>query len=77
MKKIIYSISVILMLTSCGGPLDKKYNETTLAEDIKAIKENGSVDSTDLLLIAKYIIAKKLKKEEIPLTKHIKLFSMK
>ena len=50
MKKHLLLIGITLFLFSCSSPLEKKFNEETAKEDIKAIK--SKIDSTELQLLA-------------------------
>ena len=49
MKKL-FVIGISIFLFSCSSPMDKKFNEETVKEDIQAIKTK--IDSTELQLLA-------------------------
>ncbi|MDL5514823.1 hypothetical protein QSE00_23640 [Arenibacter sp. M-2] len=65
MKKVLLFLSLIGIMTSCSGPLDKKYNEDTLKEDAKAIKEAGDLSDEDAEIMAGWIVRAKLKDENL------------
>lgn len=64
MKKVLLLLFLI-GLASCSGPLDKKYNEATLAEDGKEIKESGKLSDEDAQIMAGWIVRAKLKGEDL------------
>ncbi|MDM1042148.1 MULTISPECIES: hypothetical protein [Empedobacter] len=63
-KKITFFLFVAL-LVSCSNPLDKKYSETTLEQDAKAIKESKKLSDEDLQLLAGWIVKAKLTGESL------------
>jgi hypothetical protein len=65
MKRSLLFLIFITVLASCSGPLDKKYNEETLAEDGKEIKESGKLSEDDTKLMAGWIVKAKLKGENL------------
>jgi hypothetical protein len=65
MKKAILYLSLIGILTSCSGPLDKKYNEENFESDTKEIKESGELSKDDAVIMAGWIIRSKLKGEAL------------
>lgn len=65
MKKISLLLAVILMILSCSSPLDKKYNEKTLEQDAKEIKESGKLSDEDAELLIGWILKSKLSGEII------------
>tara|TARA_Y100000815_G_scaffold275497_2_gene314087 strand:+ start:5288 stop:5911 length:624 start_codon:yes stop_codon:yes gene_type:complete len=56
---------MILALTSCSSPLNKPYDEETIEEDTKAIKESGKLTEEDGQLMAGWIIKAKLSGEDL------------
>jgi len=50
MMKKLFVIGISIFLFSCSSPMDKKFNEETVKEDIQAIKTK--IDSTELQLLA-------------------------
>ncbi len=51
-----YIIIILTFLTvSCSSPLDRQFNKNNITQDFKEFKENDAVDSTELILIAKYL----------------------
>ena len=64
MKKILLII-IISLLAACSSPLDKKYNEDTLAEDSKAIKEAGDLSEEEAQIMAGWILRAKLTDENL------------
>lgn len=65
MKKALLFFAIVGMLISCSGPLDKKYNEDTLAEDAKEIKKNGNLSDEDAQIMAGWIVRAKLTDEKL------------
>ena len=65
MKKVLLFLSLITILASCSSPLNKKYNEDTLAEDVKAIKEAGELSDEDTAIMTGWIVRAKLKDENL------------
>lgn len=65
MKKSLLLLLSIVILTSCSGPLDKKYNEDTLEEDAKEIKESGKLSEEDAKIMAGWILRSKFKDENL------------
>jgi hypothetical protein len=65
MRKICLILLITSMLISCSGPLDKKYNEDTLAEDAKELKESGKLSDEDAAIMAGWIFRAKLKDESL------------
>ncbi|MFD2890883.1 hypothetical protein ACFS5J_02525 [Flavobacterium chuncheonense] len=63
MKTKVLFIVVITSLLSCSSPIDKKFNEETVKEDIEAIK--GRIDSTDLQLLMGSIISLKFQEKKL------------
>ncbi|TYB72605.1 hypothetical protein ES676_10540 [Bizionia saleffrena] len=59
MKKTLIALSLIGVLISCSSPLDKKYNEDTLVEDTKDIKETSDISEEDTELMAGWIMRAK------------------
>jgi hypothetical protein len=65
MKKA-FIISIILFVTySCSSPLNKKYNEETLEEDAKEIKESGVLSEEESDVMAGWILRSKLKGDNL------------
>ncbi|EDM43184.1 hypothetical protein SCB49_11934 [unidentified eubacterium SCB49] len=65
MKKTILFLVTITFLISCSGPLDKQYNEDTLAEDAKEIKEAGDLSDEDAQIMAGWIVRAKMTDEKL------------
>lgn len=65
MKKTLLFLSLIGILISCSGPLDKKYNEETLADDAKKIKEKGNLSDNDIQIMAGWILKAKMTDEKL------------
>lgn len=65
MKKALLFLTLIGIFTSCSGPLDKKYNEDTLAEDVKAIKKTGDLSEKETQIMAGWIFRAKMKNEKL------------
>ena len=68
MKKIILKfITALLLITlvSCSDPLDKKYNENSLADDLQEIVARDKVNKTDMENLSVYIIRAKIMGETL------------
>ncbi len=65
MKKTLLILSFISFLISCSGPLDKKYNEDTLASDAKEIREDGKLTDEEVQIMAGWIIRAKMTNENL------------
>ncbi len=65
MKNFLRISIVTLLITACDGPLDKQYSEATFGEDLKEMKENGVVDSTDLQYIGLYAVRAEMLGEDL------------
>jgi len=65
MKKITLISVVYLLLLSCSSPLNKKYNEETLSEDAKEIKEKGKLSEEDAQIMAGWIVRAKLSGDKL------------
>jgi hypothetical protein len=65
MKKAFLFLTIIGLVTSCSRPLNKNYNEDTLAEDGKAIKESGKLSNEEAQIMAGWIVMSKLKGESL------------
>ena len=63
MKKQLLLFGLAALLFSCSSPLDKKFNEDTAEEDIKAIK--SELDSTELKLLAGSMIRLKFQDKKL------------
>lgn len=63
MKKQLLLFGLAALLFSCSSPLDKKFNEDTAEEDIKAIK--SEIDSTELKLLAGSMIRLKFQDKKL------------
>ncbi|MEG0925109.1 hypothetical protein [Chryseobacterium sp.] len=64
MKKILLLCGLVF-LTACSNPTSKKYNEATLAEDLKEIGESKKWNEQDAGLFAGWMIRAKLKGESL------------
>lgn len=54
------AIALLLFLAACGGnPLDKKYSEATLKDDIVALKESNKLDTAEMASMALYVMSAK------------------
>ena len=62
-NKQLLLIGITAFLFSCSSPMDKKFNEETAKEDIKAIK--SKIDSTELQLLAGSIIRLKFQDKKL------------
>lgn len=65
MRKNFLLLLITLLLYSCSTPLDKQYNEDTLAEDAKELKESGELDEKEAEILAGWIVRSKLKGEDL------------
>ncbi|WP_298501807.1 hypothetical protein [uncultured Maribacter sp.] len=65
MKKTLLRLTLIGILTSCSGPLDKKYNEDTLSQDAKEIKKDGDLTEKEVQVMAGWIVRAKMKDEKL------------
>jgi hypothetical protein len=67
MKKItlLSLFTGLFLLTSCSNPLDRKYSEETVKEDMKELVESGKVDSTDIKFIGTYMVRSVMLGEEL------------
>lgn len=64
MKRFIMG-AAIMALMSCSNPADKKYNEKTMAEDLKEIAESKKWNEQDAMLFAGWMIRAGLKGENL------------
>jgi hypothetical protein len=62
-NKQLLLIGITAFLFSCSSPMDKKFNEETAKEDIKAIK--SKIDSTELQLLAGSMIRLKFQDKKL------------
>lgn len=60
MKKIIKFFLIPFVLFSCSNPIDRKYDESKLEEDMKAIKESGKINEEDARVLAGWLVINKL-----------------
>ena len=60
---LIALLSVIAL--SCSGPLDKEFNEDTVAEDTKEITESGDVSKEEVETLAMWIFSQKLQDKSL------------
>jgi len=65
MNKLVLTLSLIGILISCSGPLDKNYNEETLEEDAKEIKKAGDLTEEEAQMMAGWIIRAKMKDKKL------------
>lgn len=63
MKKQILFLLLATWLFSCSSPMDKKFNEETAEEDIKAVK--SELDSTEMKLLAGSMIRLKFQDKKL------------
>lgn len=63
MKKQILILGLATLLFSCSSPMDKKFNEETAEEDIKAVK--SELDSTEMKLLAGSMFRLKLQDKKL------------
>ncbi|MCK0132603.1 hypothetical protein MWU59_13930 [Flavobacteriaceae bacterium F08102] len=61
MRRHLLILSLIGFLTACSDPLDKKYNEETLVEDAKEIKEMCDLSEEEVQLMAGWIVRARMK----------------
>jgi len=64
MKKLFYLLAIAI-LASCSSPMNNKYSDATLENDLKAIREANALDSTEINLLAMYFVRAKLLNENI------------
>ena len=64
MKKLYYLFAVII-LASFSSPMNNKYSDATLENDLKAIRGANAIDSTEMNLLAMYFVRAKLLNENI------------
>lgn len=64
MKKLLL-IAGLFLLASCSNPTSKKYNEATMAEDLKEIGESKKWNEQDAALFAGWLIRSKFKGESL------------
>ena len=65
MKQTVALLIVLFFLVACTSPLDKKFNEQTLKEDIQEIKESGELDSLESQMLAAYLLRGKMRSEDM------------
>ncbi|MCM4161276.1 hypothetical protein FHG64_06385 [Antarcticibacterium flavum] len=65
MKKLYFLPLFIFLFYSCSNPLQKEYNEETLAEDAKELKESGNLNEKEAELLAGWIVKSKLSGEDL------------
>lgn len=53
------------LFISCSTPLDKKFNEETLGDDAKEMRESGKLTEEDAQIMAAWIVRAKLKDENL------------
>lgn len=63
--KIIYSLCFAIALFSCSNPIERKYSEATLSEDLKAIYEHDKPDSASIKGILGYMMLAAFTKENL------------
>jgi len=63
--KTFFTIILLILVSGCSNPLNKKYNDKTLEEDAKAIKESKQLADSDVQLLAAYIVNSKLSGDNI------------
>lgn len=63
MKKQILALGLATLLFSCSSPMDKKFNEETAEEDMKAVK--SELDSTEMKLLAGSMLRLKLQDKKL------------
>jgi len=62
MKKI-HLLFITIFLISCSNPLDKSFNQDTLEEDIKILKEN--ISEEDINTLGAYILLKSISNDDM------------
>jgi len=65
MKKLSLLLVLVSITISCSSPLDKLYNERTVEQDAKEIKESGKLSDEDAKLLIGWILKSKLSGKEI------------
>lgn len=65
MKQTVALLIVLFFLVACTSPLDTKFNEQTLKEDIQEIKESGELDSLESQMLAAYLLRGKMRSEDM------------
>ncbi|OOQ62136.1 hypothetical protein [Mucilaginibacter pedocola] len=58
-RLVLPALSLLIFLSACSSPLDKKYSEATLKEDMVAIRESNKLDTTEIAAMALYVVGAK------------------
>lgn len=56
---------LVLFTTSCDSALDRQYNESAMEEDLKAIVEEGELDTSEIFLLGIYVSFGKLEGKDL------------
>lgn len=65
MKPYHLLLLLTLILSACNNPMDKKYNDSTLEQDGKLIRESKKLSEEDAKLMAAYMMRAKLNGEDL------------
>ncbi|OOQ62138.1 hypothetical protein [Mucilaginibacter pedocola] len=64
-KLSILSIALAIFLSSCSNPLNRKYSDATMIDDVKAIRESNKLDTAELSAMALYVVGAKFTGENL------------
>lgn len=56
---------LVLFTSSCDSALDRQYNESVMEEDLKAIVEEGELDTSEIFLLGMYVSFGKLQGKDL------------
>lgn len=65
MCRPLFILVIILIGFGCSKPLEKPYTEETADEDIQEMLDNGTIDSTELMTMAAYMMIAAMQDENI------------
>jgi len=65
MRQLFLILSLTILISSCSNPLNKKYNDTTLKEDAKAIRESKKLSDEELDILGSYIVGAKMGEKDL------------
>jgi len=66
MKKIFLFIATVpLLISSCNGPLGKRYSAKTFNHDLEQIRESNKVNDEDMDLMIKYVVISRLSGKDL------------
>jgi hypothetical protein len=58
-------ILVLVLVAACASPMERKYSEANVREDISEMKEAGYLDSSDVGLLGEYIVQARLENVDL------------